>query len=156
MYMSCWDIFGHKILKLSLRNKQNILLKLFVRTCRSTLVKSFLCLLLCLIPRTTVMSLIALKDTRCKTHPLCVNPGVPFWTREKTHKLRARYSSIFVQNTRWRHGRSRGETKYSPRSIILNLVDVSERNTVDPALTDLYSGCLVSYGFFHSIAIHLF
>ena len=34
--------------------------------------------ILCLIPRTTVTSLITPKDTRCKTHPLCVNPGVPF------------------------------------------------------------------------------
>ena len=46
--------------------------------------------ILCLIPRMTVTSLIALQDTRCKTHPVCVNPGVPFWTREKTHKFRAR------------------------------------------------------------------
>ena len=34
--------------------------------------------MLCLIPRTTVTSLSAPKDTLCKTHPLCVNPGVPF------------------------------------------------------------------------------
>ena len=33
------------------------------------------------------------KDTRCNTHPLCVNPGVPFWTREKTCKLRARWQA---------------------------------------------------------------
>ena len=43
--------------------------------------------ILCLISRTTVTSLSVPKDTRGKTHPLCVNPGVPFWTREKTHKL---------------------------------------------------------------------
>ena len=43
--------------------------------------------ILCLIPRTTVTSLIASKNTRCKMHPLCVNLGVPFWMREKTHKL---------------------------------------------------------------------
>ena len=43
--------------------------------------------ILCLIMKTTVTSLSAPKDTRCKTHPLCVNLGVPFWTREKTHKL---------------------------------------------------------------------
>ena len=47
--------------------------------------------ILCLIPRTTVTSLSAFKDTRYKTHPLCVNSGVPFWTREKTHKFRARW-----------------------------------------------------------------
>ena len=47
--------------------------------------------ILCLIPRMTVTSLIASKNTRCKTHPLCVNLGVPFWTREKTHKLRTRW-----------------------------------------------------------------
>ena len=49
--------------------------------------------ILCLIPRTTVTSLSAPKDTRCKTHPLCVNPGVPVWTREKTHKFRARWQA---------------------------------------------------------------
>ena len=51
-------------------------------------------LILCLIPRMTVTSLIASKNTRCKTHPSCVNLCVPFWTREKTCT------------------RSRGETKY--------------------------------------------
>ena len=30
--------------------------------------------ILCLISRTTVTSLSALKDKRCKTHHLCVNP----------------------------------------------------------------------------------
>ena len=34
--------------------------------------------ILCLTPRTTVTSLSMPKDTRCKTHPLCVNPGFPF------------------------------------------------------------------------------
>ena len=34
--------------------------------------------ILCLVPRMTVTSLSAPKDTRCKTHPVCVNPGVPF------------------------------------------------------------------------------
>ena len=33
--------------------------------------------ILCLIPRTTVTSLSEPKDTRCKTYPLCINPGVP-------------------------------------------------------------------------------
>ena len=50
--------------------------------------------ILCLIPRTTVTSLSTPKDTRCKPHPLCVNPGVPFWTREKTHKLRSRWQAF--------------------------------------------------------------
>ena len=45
--------------------------------------------ILCLIPRTTVTSLSTSKETRCKT----VIPGVPFWTREKTHKLRARWQA---------------------------------------------------------------
>ena len=49
--------------------------------------------ILCLIPRMTVTSPSAPKDTRCKSHPLCVNPGVPFWMREKTHKLRARWQA---------------------------------------------------------------
>ena len=47
--------------------------------------------ILCLIMRTTVTSLRAPKDTRCKRHHPSVNPGVPFWMREKTHKLRARW-----------------------------------------------------------------
>ena len=34
--------------------------------------------ILCLIMRTTVTSLSTPNDTRCKTHPLCVNLGVPF------------------------------------------------------------------------------
>ena len=34
--------------------------------------------ILCLITRTTVMSLSASKNTCCKMHPLCVNHGVPF------------------------------------------------------------------------------
>ena len=38
-------------------------------------------------------SLRAPKDARCKTHPLCVNPGVPFWTREKTHRLLVRWQA---------------------------------------------------------------
>ena len=47
--------------------------------------------ILCFIPRTTVTSLGAPKEIRCKTHPLGVNPGILFWTREITHMLRARY-----------------------------------------------------------------
>ena len=39
----------------------------------------------------TVTSLSASKNTCCKTHPLCINPCVPFWTCEKTHKLRAQW-----------------------------------------------------------------
>ena len=34
--------------------------------------------ILCLILRTTVTSLSAFKDIRYKTHPLCINPGIPF------------------------------------------------------------------------------
>ena len=49
--------------------------------------------ILCLTQRTTVTSLSAPNDTRCKTHPLCVNLGVPFWTCEITHKLRARWQA---------------------------------------------------------------
>ena len=44
----------------------------------------------CLIPRTTVTSLSAPRDKRCKTHPLCVHPGVPFERRRKT--------SVFVRS----------------------------------------------------------
>ena len=62
------------------------------------------CSILCLIPRTTVTSLSVPKDTRCKTHPLRVNSGVPFWTCEKSHKLRAR----------WQACRSWDDTNYSP------------------------------------------
>ena len=67
--------------------------------------------ILCLIPRSTMTSLSAPKDTHCKAHTLYVNPGVPFRTREKTHNTRD--NNVFLRNTRWRHGRSRGETKYS-------------------------------------------
>ena len=49
--------------------------------------------ILCLIQRKTVTSLSAPKDTRCKTYPLSVNPGAPFWTRETKHKLRARWQA---------------------------------------------------------------
>ena len=49
--------------------------------------------ILCLTPRTTVKSLIASKNTGCKTHPLCINLGVPFWTRKKTHKFRTRWQA---------------------------------------------------------------
>ena len=38
----------------------------------------------------TVTSLIASKNTHCKTHPSYVNLGVPLRTSEKTHKLHAR------------------------------------------------------------------
>ena len=55
---------------------------------------------LSLIPRTTVTSLSAPKDTRCKTHPLSVNPGVPFWTREKLHKLYAWWHPSSSEYTR--------------------------------------------------------
>ena len=63
--------------------------------------------ILCLIPRTTVTSLSAPKDTCCKTHPLCVNHGVPFWMCEKTHKLRMRWqasltSRLFSSETKYR------------------------------------------------------
>ena len=88
---------------------------MLMMTSRDCELGTWLLVRLCLIPRTTVTSLIASKNTRCKTHLLCVNLGVPFWTREKTHKLRERWStrlSVFLRNTRWRHGRSRGETKY--------------------------------------------
>ena len=43
---------------------------------------------------------------------------VPFWTREKTHKFSRAMTSVFLQNTRWHHGRSRGETKYSMITIL--------------------------------------
>ena len=62
--------------------------------------------IVCLIPRQTVTSLIASKNTRCKAHPLCVNLDVPFWTREKTHKLRTRWQAsssryALTSRSRW-------------------------------------------------------
>ena len=45
------------------------------------------------IPRMTVTSLSAFKATRYKTHPLCVNPRVPFWMCDETHKLHARWQA---------------------------------------------------------------
>ena len=64
--------------------------------------------ILCLIPRTTVTSLSAPKDTRCKTHPLCVNPGVPF-ERFRKHascachnkRLRPEYAMTSRSFSRW-------------------------------------------------------
>ena len=64
-----------------------------LRVCYCYQSLSYSWLILCLIPRTTVTSLIASKNTRCKTHPLCVNLGVPFWTRKKTHKLHTRWQA---------------------------------------------------------------
>ena len=68
--------------------------------------------ILCLIQRTTVTSLIAPKDTRCNTHPLCVNLGVPFLNAWENTQVARAMTSVFVWNTRWCHGHSRGETKY--------------------------------------------
>ena len=65
----------------------------------------------CLIPRTTVTSLSAPNDTRCKTHPLCVNLGVPFLNAWDNTQVARAMTSVFTRNTRWRHGRSRGETE---------------------------------------------
>ena len=41
--------------------------------------------ILCLIPRTIVTSRGAPKEIRRKTHHLCINPGIRFWTCEITH-----------------------------------------------------------------------
>ena len=60
--------------------------------------------ILCLIPRTTVTSLSAPKNTHCKTHPVCVNPGVLFlnvWESTQVTRAMTRH-----------HCRYRGETKY--------------------------------------------
>ena len=46
---------------------------------------------------------------------LCVNPVVPFWTREKTHtqvNMACAITSIFLLDTRWRDSCSQDETKY--------------------------------------------
>ena len=48
-------------------------------------------------------SLSAPKDTRCKTHPWCINDNVPFWKCESTKVARA-ITSIFLWKTHWRHG----------------------------------------------------
>ena len=49
---------------------------------------------------------------RCKHAAFTRQSGGSFWMREKTHMLRA-IISHFLCKTRWRHGRSRGETKYN-------------------------------------------
>ena len=69
--------------------------------------------ILCLIPRTTVTSLSTISDTRCKTHPLCVNPGIHSFlnSSENTQVWRA-ITNVFLRNTRWRYSRSWVETKY--------------------------------------------
>ena len=75
--------------------------------------------ILWLIPRTTVTSLSSPKDTRCKTHHICVNAGVPFWTRDKTHKLRARWkASLSGIRADVTVVRTRGETKYIDLGIV--------------------------------------
>ena len=71
--------------------------------------------ILCLILRTTVTSLSVSKDIRCKKHPSWANPEILFWTREKTHVLRC-YVRDIKHIPRWRHGCSRGETKYIAHS----------------------------------------
>ena len=63
--------------------------------------------ILCLIPRTTVTSLSASKDKRI----ICASiPGFRLNASENTEVTRATTSELCY--TRWRHGRSRGETKY--------------------------------------------
>ena len=32
-----------------------------------------------------------------KMHPLCFNPGVPFWMHKKTHQFRARYQASSIR-----------------------------------------------------------
>ena len=51
---------------------------------------------------------------------ICVDPGIIFWTCEKTH-VTWTIISIFLWNTCWRHDHSRGETKY--RHLILYLLN---------------------------------
>ena len=41
----------------------------------------------------------------------CVNPGIPFWTLDKTQGTRV-ITSILFWTTCWRHGHSWGETNY--------------------------------------------
>ena len=94
--------------------------------------------ILCLIPRTSVTSLIMSMNTRCKTHPLCVNLCSKFLF-ERMRKHTCAMTIVFLRNTRWRHGRSRGVTKYRWKGCIINywsithpaiycMFDVSFRN----------------------------
>ena len=73
--------------------------------------------ILCLIPRTTMTSLSAPKDTRCKTHPLLSQSCCSFLNAWDNTQVSRAMKSVLVWNTRWRHGRSRGETKYSSHCI---------------------------------------
>ena len=52
-------------------------------------------------------------EIRCKTNPLIMRPSRDSFLNacENTHVTRT-IIGIFLWNTRWRHGRSQGETKY--------------------------------------------
>ena len=63
-------------------------------------------------PRTTMTSPSTPNDIRCKTYPLCVNPGILLWNCEKIHILRV-WFGIFLWNMSWLHSHSPGEIKYS-------------------------------------------
>ena len=55
--------------------------------------------ILCLIPKTTVTSLMSAPNyLRCKTHPVCLNLWIIFWTCEKRHML---YTLTIISNFLW-------------------------------------------------------
>ena len=68
-YLSIVSIHGERVQRESLRSRRRSRPRSGLKTYKT---------ILYLIPRTTVTSLSAPKDTRCKTHPLYINPGVSF------------------------------------------------------------------------------
>ena len=59
----------------------------------------------------TVMSLNAFNDARCKMHPLYASITSSFLNVWDDTQVACAMISVFLWNARWRHGRSRGETK---------------------------------------------
>ena len=57
----------------------------------------------------------AYMDPRCKMHPLRVNPGVPFWMRGKTHKLREGYKRFGSEYALTSRSFSVWDKVYSPQ-----------------------------------------
>ena len=69
--------------------------------------------ILCLIPRTTVTSLIASKNTRCMQDTSFMHQSrCSFFNTGENTQVAHAMTSVFLRNTRWRHGRSQSETKY--------------------------------------------
>ena len=74
--------------------------------------------IVCLLSRTTLTSLSAPKDERCKTHPLCLKHRILFECVRKHTQVTLALTDVFYWNTCWRHRRSQGETNQSCKRVI--------------------------------------